>query len=55
MGLLKHSPGDKMCGALHPERKEVVSGVPKFLHCQRPPGHKVQHRAKTKAGYVWWS
>lgn len=51
--------GISICGARHPSRVGPQAFRSKDedprLACDRPPGHKVQHRAKTKAGYVWWS
>lgn len=52
-----YSPVANACNSPHPDpdRALRIRGVLHFLTCERPPGHKVQHRAKTRAGYVWWS
>jgi hypothetical protein len=39
------------CGAEHPTRKD---GLGYALTCRRPKGHKNKHKARTKAGEVWW-
>lgn len=46
--------GSATCGAEHPTRR-LPDGSKAKITCDRPPEHKVQHRAKTRAGYVWWS
>lgn len=41
------------CRAEHPSRKD---GLGNPLKCSRPKDHRArQHKAKTKAGEVWWS
>lgn len=45
--------GETRCGAEHPSRKD---GLGNPLRCNRPKGHRArQHKARTKAGEVWWS
>lgn len=44
--------GGNTCGAEHPNRKD---GLGNPLRCSRPKGHAARkHKAKTKAGEVWW-
>lgn len=45
--------GGGLCGAEHPNRRD---GLGNPLNCNRPRGHAAkQHKAKTKAGEVWWT
>lgn len=52
-GLAKAPDG--VCGVAHPTRGFMAAGQLWQVQCQRPTGHKVQHRAKVGGGYVWWS
>jgi hypothetical protein len=50
-GYAKLGSGE-LCGAEHPSRKD---GLGNKLKCSRPKGHRARkHKAKTKAGEVWW-
>lgn len=56
----RHSPpksgtGNGVCMSPHPSLIFVVNEQNWPVLCERPAGHKVQHRAKIGGGYKWWS